>query len=170
MEAGTCPPSTSIAVSAVIHPSRRLRLAVAFLCAIVAGGGLPGLAANPVPERFVLAGIGLLCAFFGIFQFIRTRKTFHIDISGIGQIRLQDDYKGAVSEVPGNPGSAGENGALVRLCGDSTLWPGLLLLRLQAESGPPWVLPILRDSVSATEYRGLAVACRWIAAHNIRAE
>jgi hypothetical protein len=163
-------PSMSIAVSAVIHPSRQLRLALALMCLALVAGAVKTFMDNPLPERFLLAGLCILAAFLGFFQSTRKRKTFHIDISGIGQIRLQDYYEVAVSDRPGNPGRKGDGGQLVRLRGDSTLWPNLLLLRLQPESGPPMVLPVLSDSVNAQEFRALAVACRWIAAHNIRPE
>lgn len=53
--------------------------------------------------------------------------------------------------------------AVVRLMAGSTLWPNLLLLRLQAEDGSVSVLPILPDSISRSDFRALSVAFRWIA-------
>jgi len=46
----------------------------------------------------------------------------------------------------------------------------MLLLRLQADNGDKWVVPILTDCVSRDEFRALSVACRWIAAHNDSAD
>jgi hypothetical protein len=52
----------------------------------------------------------------------------------------------------------------VHLLDGSTLWSGMMLLRLQSESGRVHVLRILPDAVSQHEFRALSVALRWIAA------
>ncbi len=59
----------------------------------------------------------------------------------------------------------------VRLLADSTLWPGLLVLRLQGEAGtdPPFSLLLLTDSVPPGTFRRLAVAVRSRAARAVSA-
>jgi hypothetical protein len=123
-------------------------------------------------SRLVIAGLCVLAAVAGFFQAYRKRKTFHIDISGIGQIRLSE-YDGIVTS-PAFDGqresdSCREDG-LVKLMADSTIWPHLLLLRLQGEGGRITAIPILPDCMAEDSFRALSVACRWIAAQNTRAK
>ncbi len=111
----------------------------------------------------VLASSGML-AFFYVFL---SRKTFHIDISGIGQIRLKEDIGiddlSRQQEEQEKVGSA----RMVQLMEDSTIWPGLLLLRLRADDRRICTLVILPDCMDSQTFRALMVACRWIAAHNV---
>lgn len=160
----------SIAVSAVVNPSRSLLIAVGSLCAAIALSaamiGLAKIGDLPTPMRFIVAGSCLTAAFLGFYWAARTRKTFRIDISDIGQIRLEE-YSGA-----GRFSSLAEavKGNVVSLLPDSTIWPHLLLLRLRGEDNQITVLPILRDCLAKDDFRALSIACRWIAAHNNRAE
>jgi hypothetical protein len=62
------------------------------------------------------------------------------------------------------------SGEVVQLMADSTIWPGLLLLRLRRQDLRVTSVLILPDCVAADGFRALSVACRWIAAHNNRAE
>ncbi|GGY30991.1 hypothetical protein [Pseudoduganella albidiflava] len=109
----------SIAVSAVIHPSPTLRAAHAALCvAVLACGAWCGAS---------LAGALLVAA--GVAGAVRQRglvKLARIDISAVGQVRLavyhQKDARHAGL------------GQSVRLLPGSTLWPGLLLLRLRLDA------------------------------------
>jgi toxin CptA len=147
----------SIAVSAVVTPSRRLR-------ALVAAYGLANVAAALAvgfmqPDRFALAPLsGIL--FFAVaacllHSLANPTKTLRIDISGVGRVRLtvqQDMGAGAANAVPA---PAGE---VVGLLAGSTRWPQLMLLRLQNEEGAVTLLPILRDSVAPGVFRALAVA------------
>ncbi|MDC8758444.1 flagellar hook-length control protein [Janthinobacterium fluminis] len=140
----------SIAVSALLRPSVSLRLLSAgvALCALGAGlalarGGflwaLPGGAAS------ALAGLlGLLAQA----RAARATKPQRLDISGVGQIRLTvyQGRTGAATLLPG-----------------STLWPGLLLLRLRCEDGATRSLPLWPGTVGGAAFRPLAVACRLIA-------
>lgn len=164
----------SIAISAVVNPSRLLLAAIGGMCGGIAfAAGMVGL--SKVGElsfypRCVMAGLCALTAFLGFFQAFWKRKTFRIDISGIGQIRLME-YNGVADSSRQREWPNGEdNGELVQLAAGSTIWPYLLLLRLEAEGRRTVVLPILPDCVGADNFRALSVACRWIAAHNIRAE
>ena len=118
------------------------------------------------PMRFIIAGSCLVAALSGFYWAAQTRKTFRIDISDIGQIRLEE-YIGA-----GRFSSLAEaaKGNVVSLLPDSALWPHFLLLRLRGEDNQITVLPILRDCVGSEEFRALSIACRWIAAQNNRAE
>jgi toxin CptA len=151
------PPIMSIAVSAVVRPSRRLR-------ALVAAYGLGNLAAALavgilLPDRFALAplsGIFFCAAAICLLHSFSVRtKTLRIDISGVGRVRLtvqQDMGAGAADAVPAPAGEA------VGLLAGSTRWPQLMLLRLQNEEGAVSLLPILRDSVAPGVFRALAVA------------
>jgi hypothetical protein len=126
--------------------------------------GLAGVGELPFYPRLSIAGGCLFAALSGFYCTVRQRKTFHIDISGIGQIRLME-YSGVASP---SRLSGQDGGETVRLMPDSTIWPYLLLLRLQIGGNRITVLPILRDCVAAEEFRTLSVACRWIAAQNNR--
>jgi toxin CptA len=151
------PSIMSIAVSAVVTPSRRLRVLVA---AFGLGNVAAALAVGVVlPDRFAFAPL------FGIFfctaatcllhSFTSPIKTLRIDISGVGRVRVtvqQDMGAGAAQAVPAPAGEA------VGLLAGSTRWPQLMLLRLQNEEGAVRWLPILRDSVAPGVFRALAVA------------
>jgi toxin CptA len=137
----------SIAVSVIVRPSLGLRVAHAGLCCCVlaSAAACPGIVA---PLLCVLAGgLGWL---FGRPPGIARR----LDISGVGQIRLTV-YQ--------------QTGTVLRLLDGSTLWPGLLLLRLGDGDGDggTQALVVLPDSVTRTERRALALACRAAAQINV---
>ncbi len=156
----------SIAVSAFVRPSRILFAMTAMMAAsaaligIAIGFGLFGDQSQTV--RLTSASLVLFLAFFGFYHGTRDRKTIQLDISGTGQIRLLK-----VSEEPpctdSNWPHVREMGEVVRLKSDSTIWPYMLLLRLQSEDGEITIVPIFPDSVSRDGFRALSVACRWIA-------
>lgn len=159
----------SIAVSAVVHPSRLLRMMVATM-AVIAGvvavligtshsGELsPGL-------RFALSTTTFFLALFGFYHGVRDGKTIQLDISGTGLIRIVEmGARGAC--VRTKRPHVRNLGEPVRLMQNSTIWPNLLLLILQSDSGRITVLPILPDCVSRDSFRALSVACRWIAKNN----
>jgi toxin CptA len=162
----------SIAVSAVVHPSRLL---FAMVGVMAAGSALIGVAIglgvigdlSPV-ARASACIITVFLSFFGFYHGVRHRKPIHIDISGTGQLRLteviattpcRDKYWPHLEEI----------GEMATLMSDSTLLPHLLLLRLRTANGIA-VLPILPDSVSRDSFRALSVACRWIATQGERPE
>lgn len=133
--------------------------------------GLGQVGDLPDAARFPLAVFSVFLAFFGFYHTLRHQKTLHIDISGTGQLRLtslKNDVIGSCQKK--NWPHVKENGEVVRLLSDSTIWPHLLLLRLQAENEKITVLPVLPDCVSRDSFRALSVACRWIATHNKPAE
>jgi hypothetical protein len=113
----------SIAMTAVIAPSRRLRVVLGgFGVSLLLGALAVGLLA---PLRFtagsVVAG-ALLVAGLCVLHSAAAPATVHrIDISGLGRIRLtvqQDVWADARAGVP------------VTLLPGSTLWPRLMMLRL----------------------------------------
>ncbi|HVL76824.1 MAG TPA: protein YgfX [Noviherbaspirillum sp.] len=157
----------SIAVSAVVKPSRLLFLVIlgmSFLSgavAILIGLGALGAALSML-ARFVLVVVCGFTAGFGFYHGICQRKTIHMEITRGGQIRIRE------AVVERSCGEANrphvEEAEAVRLMPESTIWPQLLLLRLQAESGKITSLAILPDSVRGDTFRALAASCRWIAA------
>lgn len=162
----------SIAVSALVKPSRLLHTAVSVMCfGIVFAAGMIGFAKVgelPVYPRLLIAAGCLFSAVFGFYWSIRGKKSFHIDISGIGQIRLTEYSGVGLSAWRPERLREKDSGELFRLMPDSTIWPYLLLLRLQHESRCMIVVPILHDCVAPDNFRALSVACRWIAAQNNR--
>ncbi len=165
-----------MAISVVVKPSRVLLAAVGvmgavtlFAAGMVASGKVGELSIYP---RLLVAALCIVAALAGFFQAFWNRKTFHVDISGIGQIRLREYSGNASSSLVSGDGENDEAGAGegVKLMADSTIWPHLLLLRFQCDGGRITALPILPDCVSEQSFRALAVACRWIAAQNTRAE
>ncbi len=128
------------------------------------------IAANLLGEldllwRLILGIVCMTLASWASLSTIQSRKTHHIDISGHGQIRLAEYEGSAALSAPAVIGD-GIVVSVVSLAADSTLWPGLLVLRLQTDDQRIIVLPVLPDSVEAGGFRPLALACRWIAAHN----
>ncbi|WP_426211395.1 flagellar hook-length control protein [Massilia sp. TWP1-3-3] len=147
----------SIALSAVIHPSRLLRLALVAWGAAAGAAALllvfaqPALCAEPAPLALSCAGVALLawrCA-------LESANARQIDISGPGEIRLS---------VKQSLGAARAFGEPLLLLPGSTVWPSLLILLLRDNtSGVITVVPILPDSVAAGQFRKIAVSIRWIA-------
>jgi len=126
----------------------------------IGAGQLGALSFTP---RILLAAFNVFLGVFGFYHCIRHRKILHIDISGVGQIRLTE--VGVVGACTGTDWPhVRKQGEVVRLLSDSTIWPQLLLLRLQAGSGKITTVLIFSDCVSPESFRALSVACRWIAA------
>lgn len=141
----------SIAVSAVVTPSRCLRaLVLAYGFANLAAAFAVGLL---LPERFVLGRWSAICFLVAggvlLSSAVRPTKMRQIDISGLGQVRLTVQQDMACSDA---------DGVAVALLAGSTIWPRLLLLRLGHPGGTVSVLPVLRDSVAPSVFRPLSVA------------
>lgn len=115
------------------------------------------------PFRWCVAAVcvSALSALFCLLLLRQDRKRLHIDISGVGQIRLA---------VYQDMGGVANEGAVVSLLAGSTLWPGLLLLRLGVAGGGSVAVAIWPGNVAAGAFRPLSVACRAIAARNIELE
>jgi toxin CptA len=163
----------TIAVSVAVHPSRGLLLAIhamslmAMLAAFLILFQPYELSAG---IRLQISAIASISVGVAIFKVGRHRKTFHIDISGIGQIRLTQ-YSG-VSGIHEDSGSAldGNTDVVVHLSPDSVLWPHFLLLRLKPDRGSVISVPVLPDSISGPGFAYLSVACRYIAMRNANDE
>ena len=162
----------SIATSAEVRPSRilcLLTIAMAFVLWLTAWHFVVLVRLEALDFSYVLASV--VCAFAGCMLVLscRTRvKTLRIDITATGQIRLTHTSRNAFSRDRSHKVVSSEEGEVVQLLRDSTLWSCMLMLRLRTESGKVIVLPILRDSMTSTAFRSVCVACRWIAAQNMR--
>jgi toxin CptA len=158
----------SIATSVVVKPSRLMLALVGVLClgvvfvGIVIGLGMVG--ELPTWQRMLFAISCILLAPIGFLRTVRMQKFVRLDISGTGQIRLSNSASRSAARE--NRVSTSTDGTLVSLLPDSTIWPRFLLLRLQAEDGKVYIVPIWPDSLPAESLRAVAVACRWVAAHN----
>ena len=154
----------SIAMTVVIAPSRGLRCLLAgFGASLFAAACAVGLAA---PLRFtagpVVAAALLFAAACVAHAVLRPAMVHRIDISGPGQLRLtvqqgvrQDKREGSARLLPG-----------------STLWPRMLLLRLETTAGGGvddvdagargrrvrHSIAVLPDSLPPEGFRALAVA------------
>lgn len=159
----------AIAVSVIVKPSKILfAMVVAMsIVTIAIGVGIGfGYAGELSPIlRLVIAIFVIFLAAFGFCHGIRHQKPIHIDISGAGQVRLTK-LEAVGSCVNQNWPHVEGSTEVVRLSQDTTIWPYMLLLRLQADSGKKSTVRILPDCVSRDNFRALSVACRWIAAHN----
>jgi toxin CptA len=146
----------SIAVSAIIVPSRMLRRAL--LCYGLANLGAGAALVAGVVQPFWLpwtgAGCCVLAGAFVLRGVALGRKVRRLDISGLGQLRLT---------VQQGIGAGDARGALVRLLPGSTVWPGLMLLRLRGDDGVDCALALLPDCVEPGQFRQLSVAIRDIA-------
>jgi hypothetical protein len=143
----------SLAVSARVAPSRRLRaalllFALAQLCAAFAIGIV-------LPERFVgapcCAAFFLLAALCLVHRWAGATKTHRIDVSGTGTLRLTVQQEVGAAQLA-------SVGSVVTLLPGTLIWPSMLLLHLLDEAGCRRVVPVLRDSLAPTEYRSLRVA------------
>ena len=112
--------------------------------------------------RGVLAAVCVLAAAVALFLVLRERKTVWLHISGTGQIRMVEHLASGNSRAKPQVMKAG----LAQLLAGTTIWPGLLFLRLRLENGKIRTIPILSDSVSEDTFRALSVACRWLISHN----
>lgn len=174
----------SIAVSTVVMPSRRLALLVAGFCAgmaaIVLQFAFGALTDLPPALRATLTTVLGVMPAWAAYAAIWSGKSLRIDISEHGQIRVAEDKACSVAgrkngrrpaEESGQEGQIQDaGGTIVRLLPDSTIWPQLLVLRLQAKGLGTRNVLILRDCMSAEHFRVLSVACHWIAAHNDQVE
>ncbi|MGH8853187.1 MAG: hypothetical protein ACREWI_02800 [Telluria sp.] len=141
----------SIALTAVLAPSRCLRgLLAGFSAALCAGALAVGLAA---PKSFAagpLVAAALLCAALCVAHAAWSCATVHrIDISGSGQLRLtvqQGVRSDARAALP------------VAILPGSTLWPRLLVLRFGVAGGACRSVAVLPDSVAPEVFRALVVA------------
>jgi len=150
----------SIAVSAIVVPSRRLRaLSAGFALANL---GAAAAVAGPLRDRFTLApfcaAFFLVAGLFLLHAALLKIKTRRIDISGLGQLRLTVQQELRTNDAGGDAATP------VTLLAGSTVWPQLMLLLLRSDAGALTVLPVLQDSVAPQQFRALAVAVRAVGA------
>ncbi|SHG60451.1 protein YgfX [Massilia sp. CF038] len=141
----------SIAVSAVLKPSRLLRLLITSYAACCLAAAF--LLAGPQAARFHLPGVSAALCLLAAWRSVRGKHptASRIDISGPGAIRLLVQH-----------GMAGA--PVLHTLAACTVWPALLVLVLRnAEQGGLTVVLVLRDSVAPAQFRQLAVAIRTIA-------
>jgi len=120
--------------------------------------------------RLQILAIVSISAGLAVFKASRRRKTFHIDISGIGQIRLTQYSGVSAFNENGNLALDGNPGLVVHLRPDSVLWSQFLLLRLKPERGPVTSISVFPTSISGRGFADLSVACRYIATRNANVE
>jgi hypothetical protein len=157
----------SIAVSADIKPSRLIFIVMASACAGVAliGIGLSLLMPGhpSLSLRVTIAVVCILAAALALFSLLRSRKTIWLHISGTGQIRVVEHLLHGNTRAKPQVMKAG----LAQLLSGTTIWPGMLFLRLKLENGKTRTIPILPDCVPDDTFRALTVACRWLISHNV---
>ena len=151
----------SIALCAVIHHSRLLRLALAVFGAAAATVAVAVALAQPArfhaPALLALA-CGGAAALLAWRCAVETGNARRIDISGLGEIRI------SVKQSLGTATGQGELGEPLLLLPGSTLWPSLLILLLRdPATGAVTVVTILPDSVETEQFRKIAVSVRSIA-------
>jgi toxin CptA len=153
----------SIAVSAVLKPSRLLQLMVCaiglFAVSLFTLIWMNWIGNFSFFSRIVIAGACIVATATCLFYTSGNKKTHRIDISNVGQIRL------TVYQARHAQDERNLNGDIVHMMDASTLWPQFILLRLQSENGCMQLLRIFPDCVSQESFRALLIACRWIAAH-----
>ena len=157
----------SIAVSVLVRPSRcHAFLVMGFAFFFLMTGIL--VLENCVGSFTFYGKWGLVAVFLsaGIllaFSYFRGRKTLRIDISGNGQIRLKE-CKGYEYGTSGKSFNTDEDDTLT-MAENSTIWPWLVILCLESDSGNTFRVLIFFDSMERDEFRTLYATCRWIDAH-----
>jgi toxin CptA len=150
----------TIAVSARIVRSRMLAALCVLMAGVLLAAGMLLHDAAAMASVCAIAAVGL--ALFPL----SIPKACRIDVTGIGQILLTDTATEAGFDQVTQAIAAAE---VVQLLGSSTLWPSLMVLRLQTASGRVIRLVLLPDSMDREAFRALSVTCRWIAARRLAA-
>lgn len=182
----------SIAVSAIVRPSAALRrlhhaycLAViasawagdgawrSALCVLSGLAGLYALRGARTPCRIDISGVGQvrLTVYVGHEPGNEPGNALSNELNN----ELSNEHGNAFHNQNRRVAGRGGAGAVAdadapapaapwRLLAGSTLWPGLLLLRLARAGGPATVLTVLPATVAPGAFRRLALACRTLAA------
>ena len=145
----------SIAVTAVVKPSHLLRGTLAIYAAINLAMACVLLLAAPGAFRapWLIAACCLAAAGGAASGLVSVGNKRRIDISGLGEMRVTVQHKLAEAVAQQTP---------CKLLPGSAVWPGLLMLLTRGEEGKTVVVAVFADSVSAEEFRALAVAIRAI--------
>lgn len=151
----------SIALSAHLRPSRLLVTFVLLMALVLLLSAWLLLASAQELFSGALASVCAIASGSLVLFPVARRKSFRIDVTGIGQIRLVDTSPVAEARAP-NP--AAGSGEVVQLLRGSTFWSSMMVLRLRSCSGRVTVLVLLPDSMDRSAFHALSVAGRWIAA------
>lgn len=153
----------SIAASVVLHPSVRLGwLCTALRCAVC-------VSALACPEQCW----SLLCIVLAAFaRGGAPAVPLQLDISASGQFTLSvyqyTAVQGGAHPAPACVAVRTDAAACAHTLRTGTLiWPGLLLLHLAAPDQRRRTLLVLPDSVDATAWRALMLACRALAVRGV---
>jgi len=154
----------SIALSFVLHPSRKLQiLAITFSIVLLLVGVFTACTiALPFYLRLVLASTFALSA-LGSCWYVKAvlNRRWYISIDGQGEFYchlIASQEKFPVSDAPLSSDAC-------RLSASTVLWSKILFLRLQRLKDDNMInLVILSDAVSGAEFRRLSIACRWVVA------
>jgi len=159
----------SIALTVVVRPSRILNALLRSMCFCVASVGIAigfaWVSDLSLPYRLPIAITCILTATACLYA-ESYRNTYRISISGDGQIRLSEYDAVFDATICSACDDASGEVFLVSLQDNSIIWPQLLLLHLKADNKKTFIVPIFLDGLSASGFRSLSVACRWIATHN----
>ena len=157
----------SIAVSAQVYPSRFFSVCALGMATLT---GMTGLLAVSGAAgtfgfwgRFVVFGVSLAAAISFVYLYFHAKKTFWIDISGSGQIRIREDIADVSRRAFFGKQIVPDTEDFV-LARGTTVWPMLLLLRLQSSSIRERYFLIFYDAVTEAEFKALYTACSWLAA------
>lgn len=106
-----------------------------------------------------LSGLLLVLALglssWALVSYLRQRHSAYLEISDTGDIIFRRL----------NPQHQMLSSATLSIDARTSYSEYLMILHLRAQDGAIVVYPVLRDSVSADEYRKLAIVLRWMAAH-----
>ncbi|MDL2284073.1 hypothetical protein LJC19_02875 [Oxalobacter sp. OttesenSCG-928-P03] len=114
--------------------------------------------------RMIVAAVSLISVFLFVFLHFRSKKSFWIDISGSGEIRLREDSRNVSTPVFPEKQTLPDTDEYYMVNG-STVWPSLLFLRLESASKQKRYFPVFSDSLKEEEFKALYIACQWLTVH-----
>lgn len=161
--------SRSIAISALVRPSRWAQIlyaALSAVCLIVSLTILFGQADNVANiSQYVGSFIACAAALRVGIEACKKRSSVFFDMSGTGDLRI-----GTVpnASVLGRGQLDSTSMPATYLMAGSVITPFLLVLRLAQNHGSINTLVIFPDSVSGDAFRRLSLACRWLAGQKKR--
>ena len=154
----------SIAVSAVVQPSRILLfivIAMVSLClsiglyfAVGMNGSIPIVARVVIP-LFSLCGAIAVCSWIKSY-----RLPYRIDILESGHVRFFPS--GTLAQKDVLVTDDGTDDAFFHVLPTSTTWSSMLVLNLRSDDGLAATAVILPDCLTPESFREISVACRWI--------
>ncbi|WP_295760836.1 protein YgfX [Undibacterium sp.] len=149
--------STSMALAMTLHPSRVLLWLVLLMFVLAnAACGFTLYHLNLLwwwKTLLLILALGL--STLALLKFMRGRRSVYLEISDSGGIIVRQ--LNAQSE----PGSS----VTASLDVQSSYSEYVLILHLRLTSTAIMVIPVLRDSLSADDFRKLSILLRWMAAH-----